>query len=75
VVERCVALTNTKIIPASLVEQALSQETEYWPTLTEARDSFEYRYLCRLLQLTDGNVTRASDMAGRNRTDFRATEA
>lgn len=70
VVERCVALTNTKIIPASLVEQALSQETEYWPTLTEARDSFEYRYLCRLLQLTDGNVTRASDMAGRNRTDM-----
>ncbi|MFC4698928.1 sigma 54-interacting transcriptional regulator [Glaciecola siphonariae] len=70
VVERCVALTNSKIIPASLVEQALSQETEYWPTLTEARDSFEYRYLCRLLQLTDGNVTRASDMAGRNRTDM-----
>ncbi|WP_371193895.1 sigma 54-interacting transcriptional regulator [Glaciecola sp. SC05] len=70
VVERCVALTNSKIIPASLVEQSLSQETEYWPTLTEARDSFEYRYLCRLLQLTDGNVTRASDMAGRNRTDM-----
>ncbi|WP_284731248.1 sigma 54-interacting transcriptional regulator [Glaciecola sp. XM2] len=70
VVERCVALTNSKIIPVSLVEQALSQETEYWPTLTEARDSFEYRYLCRLLQLTDGNVTRASDLAGRNRTDM-----
>lgn len=70
VVERCVALTNAKIIPASLVEQSLSQDTQYWPTLTEARDSFEYRYLCRLLQLTDGNVTRASDMAGRNRTDM-----
>jgi two-component system response regulator GlrR len=70
VVERCVALTNSKIIPVTLVEQALSQETEYWPTLTEARDSFEYRYLCRLLQLTDGNVTRASDLAGRNRTDM-----
>jgi two-component system response regulator GlrR len=70
VVERCVALTNSKIIPVTLVEQALSQETEYWPTLTEARDSFEYRYLCRLLQLTDGNVTRASELAGRNRTDM-----
>lgn len=70
VVERCVALTNSNIIPASLVEQSLSQETQYWPTLTQARDSFEYRYLCRLLQLTDGNVTRASDMAGRNRTDM-----
>jgi two-component system response regulator GlrR len=26
--------------------------------------------LCRLLQLADGNVTRASDLAGRNRTDM-----
>ncbi|MGQ8366701.1 sigma 54-interacting transcriptional regulator [Glaciecola sp. 1036] len=70
VVERCVALTTTKIIPAALVEQALHVETNYWPTLTEARDSFEYKYLSRLLQLTDGNVTKASDLAGRNRTDM-----
>lgn len=70
VVERCVALTNSPIIPAILVEQALSQENQYWPTLTEARDTFEYEYLCRLLQLTDGNVKRASDLAGRNRTDM-----
>lgn len=70
VVERCVALTNSQIVPVNLVEQALSQENEYWPTLTEARDSFEYEYLCRLLQLTDGNVTKASDLAGRNRTDM-----
>ena len=70
VVERCVALTNTPIIPASLVEQALSQENQYWPTLTEARDTYEYEYLCKLLQLTEGNVTRASDLAGRNRTDM-----
>ncbi|MFT6737689.1 MAG: two-component system response regulator GlrR, partial [Kangiellaceae bacterium] len=48
----------------------LSQENKHWPTLTEARDSFEYEYLCRLLQLTEGNVTRASDLAGRNRTDM-----
>lgn len=70
VVERCVALTTTNIIPASLVEQALSQVSQRWPSLTEARDSFEYEYLCRLLKLTDGNVTRASELAGRNRTDL-----
>lgn len=70
VVERCVALTNSPIIPVVLVEQALTQENQYWPTLTEARDTFEYEYLCRLLQLTDGNVKRASDLAGRNRTDM-----
>lgn len=70
VVEQCVALTQTSVIPLSLVEQALSELSQSWPTLTEARDSFEYQYLCRLLQLADGNVTRASELAGRNRTDM-----
>ncbi len=70
VVERCVALTSSKVIPASLVEQALSMESSYWPTLTQARDNFEHNYLSRLLQLTEGNVTKASEMAGRNRTDL-----
>lgn len=70
IIERCVALTTSEIIPATLVEQALSQEDKYWPTLTEARDSFEYEYLCRLLTLTEGNVTKASDLAGRNRSDM-----
>ncbi|MEM0910331.1 MAG: sigma 54-interacting transcriptional regulator [Pseudomonadota bacterium] len=70
VVERCVALTTSKVIPASLVEQALSLESSYWPTLTQARDNFEHNYLSRLLQLTEGNVTKASEMAGRNRTDL-----
>ncbi len=70
VVERCVALTNHSVISSSLVEQALSQENQYWPSLTEARDSFEYEYLCKLMNLTQGNVTKASDLAGRNRTDL-----
>lgn len=70
VVEQCVALTQTPVIPLSLVEQALSELSQNWPTLTDARDSFEYQYLCRLLQLADGNVTKASDLAGRNRTDM-----
>jgi two-component system response regulator GlrR len=70
VVEQCVALTHTPEIPLSLVEQALSELSQNWPTLTQARDSFEHQYLCRLLQLADGNVTRASDLAGRNHTDM-----
>jgi len=70
VVEQCVALTQTSVIPVGLVEQALAEQSQNWPTLTEARDSFEYQYLCRLLNLTDGNVTRASELAGRNRTDM-----
>jgi two-component system response regulator GlrR len=70
VVEQCVALTQSPVIGRSLVEQALSQNTRYWPTLTDARDQFECQYLVRVLKMTEGNVTRAAELAGRNRTDF-----
>jgi two-component system, NtrC family, response regulator GlrR len=70
VVEQCVALTHSPVIGAAQVEQALSQDSSYWPTLTEARDQFERQYLIRVLQMTEGNVTRAAELAGRNRTDF-----
>lgn len=59
VVEQCVALTQTPVIPLHLVQQALSATRESWPTLTEARDAFEQKYLHKLLKMTDGNVTRA----------------
>lgn len=70
VVEQCVALTQTAVIAAHLVEQALSASEQKWPTLTEARDAFEQSYLLKLLKMTDGNVTRAAELAGRNRTDM-----
>ena len=70
VVEQCVALTHTPVIAAHLVEQALSASEQKWPTLTEARDAFEHNYLLKLLRMTDGNVTRAAELAGRNRTDM-----
>ena len=70
VVEQCVALTQTAVIAAHLVEQALSASEQKWPTLTEARDAFEHNYLLKLLKMTDGNVTRAAELAGRNRTDM-----
>lgn len=70
VVEQCVALTHTPVIASHLVEQALSASEQKWPTLTEARDGFEQQYLLKLLKMTDGNVTRAAELAGRNRTDM-----
>ena len=70
VIEQCVALTHSPVIGAAQVEQALSQNSSYWPTLTEARDQFERQYLIRVLQMSEGNVTRAAELAGRNRTDF-----
>ncbi|MGS2720604.1 sigma 54-interacting transcriptional regulator [Paraglaciecola aestuariivivens] len=70
VVEQCVALTHTPVIATHLVEQALSSSEQKWPTLTEAREGFEQQYLLKLLKMTDGNVTRAAELAGRNRTDM-----
>ncbi|MFT4993538.1 MAG: two-component system response regulator GlrR [Paraglaciecola sp.] len=70
VIEQCVALTQTPVVAPHLVEQALSASDQRWPTLSEARDAFEQNYLLKLLKMTDGNVTRAAELAGRNRTDM-----
>lgn len=70
VVEQCVALTNNPVLSLALVSQALEQNKSFWPTLSEARDQFERQYLVRVLKMAEGNVTRAAELAGRNRTDF-----
>ena len=70
VIEQCVALAETTIIPKHLVEQALSSNRATWPNLSDARDAFEHTYLRKLLNMTDGNVTRAAFLAGRNRSDL-----
>ncbi|WP_409522694.1 sigma 54-interacting transcriptional regulator [Nitrincola sp. MINF-07-Sa-05] len=70
VVEQCAALTQSPVIHSALVEQALLEDRSIWPTLSDARDQFERRYLIRVLQMTDGQVTRAAELAGRNRTDL-----
>ena len=38
--------------------------------LEEAKRHFERDYLVRLLKITGGNVTQASNLAKRNRTEF-----
>ena len=40
------------------------------PPLDQARRAFERDYLVRILRLTQGNVTHAARLAGRNRTEF-----
>ena len=40
------------------------------PSLDQARREFERDYLVRILRMTQGNVTHAARLAGRNRTEF-----
>ncbi|MBI3149524.1 MAG: sigma 54-interacting transcriptional regulator [Betaproteobacteria bacterium] len=70
VVEKCVALSTSPIVPLSLVERALSRPSEDMSSFDEARRAFERDYLLQLLKITAGNVTQAARVAKRNRSDF-----
>jgi len=70
VAEQSFALCTTPIIPARLVLKALRGKSGEIVPLTEAKKRFERDYLLKLLQLTNGNVTQASRLADRNRTEF-----
>jgi two-component system response regulator GlrR len=69
-VEKCVALSTTDIVPASLLQRALSKDSEEFTPFDDARKRFERDYLTRLLKLTGGNVSQAARLAKRNRSDF-----
>ncbi len=70
VIEKCVALATTPIVPLTLVERALSRPSEDMSSFDEARRAFERDYLLQLLKITAGNVTQAARIAKRNRSDF-----
>ena len=70
VVEHCVVLATTPLIPVDLVRKALRSEPLDMLPFAEARDRFELDYLVRLLQITEGNVSQAARIAGRNRSEF-----
>lgn len=70
VIEQSVALATTPLISASLVQQAIQNEDTELTSFEQARRKFEREYLAQLLKITDGNVTNASRMAKRNRTEF-----
>lgn len=70
VVDQTVALSPSRVISAEIVENTLGASTAKLPSLSEARDEFMRGYLIQLLATTNGNVTQASKLAQRNRTDF-----
>ena len=70
VVEQCVVLTSTPLIPASLVRRALRLSEKDLLPFAQARDQFEFDYLVNLMLMSEGNVARAARLAERNLSEI-----
>jgi len=70
VVDQCVALATTPVVPANMVERSLRQNDKALLSFAAARDRFEFDYLSQLLEMTGGNVAQAARLAERNRSEF-----
>ncbi len=71
-IERAVVMSLHETITLEflpLSPQAITQSGSLQP-LTEAKEAFERDYLKDLLRATQGNISRASQIAGRYRADF-----
>jgi two-component system response regulator GlrR len=71
-IERAVVMSPQDVITAEFL--ALSPQEQTKPgslqPLTEAKEAFEKEYLTDLLRATQGNISRAAQIAGRYRADF-----
>lgn len=71
VIEQVVALSPGPIIPETLVENALPNSNPVKvKSLTDAKKDFERHYVEDLLRATQGSISEAAVLAGRNRSDF-----
>jgi two-component system, NtrC family, response regulator GlrR len=72
--EYAIALTQEDIIQEDLIFPHQTREetptSSAIPPLKEARDAYEKSYLIHLLSLCKGNITKASQLAGKYRADF-----
>jgi two-component system response regulator GlrR len=70
VVEQCLVLCTSPLIPVSLVQRALRGKQRELLPFEDARDRFEFDYLVNILQIADGNVSQAARLAARSRSEF-----
>jgi two-component system response regulator GlrR len=74
VIERATVLATTTLITPDMLllgktELQSSHQTEL-STLREAREKFERKYLIQVLTTMKGNVSRAAELAGKDRAEF-----
>jgi two-component system response regulator GlrR len=74
VVERAVVLATTSMITAEGIvlgrpDTAVAVSSGL-TTLREAREKFERKYLIQVLTTVKGNVSRAAELAGKDRAEF-----
>lgn len=70
VVEHAVIMATQDMITPDLLPIVRQSGKGMLAPLTEAKESFERDYLKTLLQITEGNISRSSQIAGRYRSDF-----
>jgi two-component system response regulator GlrR len=68
-IEYAIAMTGSPTLTDDLILQTKNGQDEQL-TLQEARARFEKKYLQNLLEITSGNVSKASELAGKYRADF-----
>ena len=69
-IEYAVAMTTGDIIGEDLILQTKTVEQGELKPLKEAKNEFERKYISNLISLTRGNVSKASRLAGKYRSDF-----
>lgn len=69
-IEKAVIMSRQDMITPDLLPSITAVSDAPLKPLTEAKEEFERGYLRSVLQLTNGNISRAAQFAGRYRADF-----
>ncbi len=69
-IECAVAMATQDVITEDLILPTQTTDGERLRPLGEAKKGFERNYVIQLMELTKGNISRASKLAGKYRADF-----
>ena len=63
VVECAVAMANQDVITEDLILKTQKSESDRLKTFKDAKEDFEKKYLTQLIEVTEGNISKAAKMA------------